>query len=165
MGPRGVFARAGGLDKKKESRSMLPAFSCCCAKGWRRAWSLASCWRRCARSVSARRRARLDRRGVATVASVMGGWPSTSLCGVCQYDLPDRLRDGHVPRCGGHPHDNDILDAAPPPHTEARDRREGYGGGSGFALGLLAFTMVGREGLEASVFALAFAFQTMASSG
>lgn len=30
----------------------------------------------------------------------------------------------------------------------------------GFALGLLAFTMVGREGLEASVFALAFAFQT-----
>ncbi len=33
-------------------------------------------------------------------------------------------------------------------------------GGSGFALGLLAFTMVGREGLEASVFALAFAFQT-----
>ena len=31
---------------------------------------------------------------------------------------------------------------------------------SGFALGLLAFTMVGREGLEASVFALAFAFQT-----
>jgi high-affinity iron transporter len=32
--------------------------------------------------------------------------------------------------------------------------------GSGFALGLLAFTMVGREGLEASVFALAFAFQT-----
>jgi len=32
--------------------------------------------------------------------------------------------------------------------------------GSGFALGLLAFTMVGREGLEASVFALAFAFQS-----
>ena len=32
--------------------------------------------------------------------------------------------------------------------------------GSGFALGLLAFTTVGREGLEASVFALAFAFQT-----
>jgi high-affinity iron transporter len=31
--------------------------------------------------------------------------------------------------------------------------------GSGFALGLLAFTTVGREGLEASVFALAFAFQ------
>ncbi|HEX8733201.1 MAG TPA: FTR1 family protein [Ktedonobacterales bacterium] len=31
---------------------------------------------------------------------------------------------------------------------------------SGFALGLLAFTMVGREGLEASVFALAFAFET-----
>lgn len=32
--------------------------------------------------------------------------------------------------------------------------------GSGFALGLLAFTTVGREGLESSVFALAFAFQT-----
>ncbi|HEX8997591.1 MAG TPA: FTR1 family protein [Ktedonobacterales bacterium] len=32
--------------------------------------------------------------------------------------------------------------------------------GSGFALGLLAFTSVGREGLESAVFALAFAFQT-----
>ncbi|HZC04018.1 MAG TPA: FTR1 family protein [Ktedonobacterales bacterium] len=32
--------------------------------------------------------------------------------------------------------------------------------GSGFALGLLAFTTVGREGLESAVFALAFAFQT-----
>jgi high-affinity iron transporter len=32
--------------------------------------------------------------------------------------------------------------------------------GSGFALGLLAFTMVGREGLETAVFTLAFAFQT-----
>ena len=31
---------------------------------------------------------------------------------------------------------------------------------SGFALGLLAFTTVGREGLESAVFALAFAFQT-----
>jgi high-affinity iron transporter len=32
--------------------------------------------------------------------------------------------------------------------------------GSGFALGLLAFTFVGREGLETAFFALAFAFQT-----
>ena len=32
--------------------------------------------------------------------------------------------------------------------------------GSGFALGLLAFTTVGREGLESAVFTLAFAFQT-----
>lgn len=32
--------------------------------------------------------------------------------------------------------------------------------GSSFALGLLAFTTVGREGLESAVFALAFAFQT-----
>ncbi len=32
--------------------------------------------------------------------------------------------------------------------------------GSAFALGLLAFTTVGREGLESAVFALAFAFQT-----
>ena len=32
--------------------------------------------------------------------------------------------------------------------------------GSGFALGLLAFTSVGREGLESAVFTLAFAFQT-----
>ena len=32
--------------------------------------------------------------------------------------------------------------------------------GSGFALGLLAFTTVGREGLETAVFMLAFAFQT-----
>ena len=32
--------------------------------------------------------------------------------------------------------------------------------GSGFALGLLAFTTVGREGLETAVFTLAFAFQT-----
>ncbi|HEU5346900.1 MAG TPA: FTR1 family protein [Ktedonobacterales bacterium] len=32
--------------------------------------------------------------------------------------------------------------------------------GSGFALGLLAFITVGREGLESAVFALAFAFQT-----
>ncbi len=32
--------------------------------------------------------------------------------------------------------------------------------GSGFAFGLLAFTMVGREGLESAVFTLAFAFQT-----
>lgn len=31
---------------------------------------------------------------------------------------------------------------------------------SGFALGLLAFTTVGREGLESAVFTLAFAFQT-----
>ena len=38
--------------------------------------------------------------------------------------------------------------------------RASLAGGSGAALGLLAFTMVGREGLEASVFALAFAFQT-----
>ncbi|HLZ25132.1 MAG TPA: FTR1 family protein [Ktedonobacterales bacterium] len=34
--------------------------------------------------------------------------------------------------------------------------------GSGFALGLLAFTTVGREGLESAVFTLAFAFQTNA---
>ncbi|MDQ6661307.1 MAG: FTR1 family protein [Chloroflexota bacterium] len=33
---------------------------------------------------------------------------------------------------------------------------------SGFALGLLAFTMIGREGLESAVFTLAFAFQTNA---
>jgi high-affinity iron transporter len=33
-------------------------------------------------------------------------------------------------------------------------------GGSGFALGLLAFTTVGREGLETAVFTLALAFQT-----
>lgn len=32
--------------------------------------------------------------------------------------------------------------------------------GSGFALGVLAFTAVGREGLETAVFTLAFAFQT-----
>jgi high-affinity iron transporter len=32
--------------------------------------------------------------------------------------------------------------------------------GSGLALGLLAFTFVGREGLETAFFALAFAFQT-----
>ena len=32
--------------------------------------------------------------------------------------------------------------------------------GSGFAFGLLAFTTVGREGLETAVFMLAFAFQT-----
>jgi high-affinity iron transporter len=32
--------------------------------------------------------------------------------------------------------------------------------GSGFALGLLAFTTVGREGLETAVFTLALAFQT-----
>ncbi|WIG60225.1 MAG: hypothetical protein OJF49_002973 [Ktedonobacterales bacterium] len=32
--------------------------------------------------------------------------------------------------------------------------------GSGFALGLLAYTFVGREGLESAVFTLAFAFQT-----
>ena len=32
--------------------------------------------------------------------------------------------------------------------------------GSGFAFGLLAFTMVGREGLESAVFTLAFAFET-----
>src|SRR5579863_1326763 len=32
--------------------------------------------------------------------------------------------------------------------------------GSGFALGLLAFSTVGREGLETAVFTLAFAFQT-----
>ncbi len=32
--------------------------------------------------------------------------------------------------------------------------------GSGFALGLLAFTFVGREGIETAFFALAFAFQT-----
>jgi high-affinity iron transporter len=32
--------------------------------------------------------------------------------------------------------------------------------GSGFAMGLLAFTTVGREGLETAVFMLAFAFQT-----
>ena len=34
--------------------------------------------------------------------------------------------------------------------------------GSGFALGLLAFTTVGREGLETAVFMLAFAFNTNA---
>jgi high-affinity iron transporter len=34
--------------------------------------------------------------------------------------------------------------------------------GSGFALGLLAFTSVGREGLESAFFTLAFAFQTNA---
>jgi len=34
--------------------------------------------------------------------------------------------------------------------------------GSGFAFGLLAFTTVGREGLETAVFTLAFAFQTSA---
>ncbi|MBF6592168.1 MAG: FTR1 family protein [Ktedonobacterales bacterium] len=32
--------------------------------------------------------------------------------------------------------------------------------GSGFAMGLLAFSTVGREGLESAVFTLAFAFQT-----
>src|SRR5579884_4082301 len=32
--------------------------------------------------------------------------------------------------------------------------------GSGFAMGLLAFSSVGREGLESAVFTLAFAFQT-----
>lgn len=32
--------------------------------------------------------------------------------------------------------------------------------GSGFALGLLAFTFVGREGIETAFFTLAFAFQT-----
>ena len=32
--------------------------------------------------------------------------------------------------------------------------------GSGFALGMLAFTSVGREGLESAVFTLAFAFET-----
>ncbi len=35
--------------------------------------------------------------------------------------------------------------------------------GSSFALGLLAFTSVGREGLESAVFTLAFAFQTSAA--
>jgi len=34
--------------------------------------------------------------------------------------------------------------------------------GSGFALGLLAFTSVGREAVESAVFTLAFAFQTSA---
>lgn len=34
--------------------------------------------------------------------------------------------------------------------------------GSGFALGLLAFTTVGREGIESAFFTLAFAFQTNA---
>src|SRR5207247_7029741 len=34
--------------------------------------------------------------------------------------------------------------------------------GSGFALGLLAFTTVGREGVETAFFTLAFAFQTNA---
>src|SRR5579863_10541123 len=34
--------------------------------------------------------------------------------------------------------------------------------GSGFAFGMLAFTTVGREGLETAVFMLAFAFQTTA---
>jgi high-affinity iron transporter len=34
---------------------------------------------------------------------------------------------------------------------------------SGFGLGLLAFTTVGREGLESAVFTLAFAFQTSAA--
>src|SRR5947209_17719219 len=34
--------------------------------------------------------------------------------------------------------------------------------GSGFALGLLAFTAVGREAVESAVFTLAFAFQTSA---
>jgi high-affinity iron transporter len=35
--------------------------------------------------------------------------------------------------------------------------------GSGFGLGLLAFTTVGREGLESAVFTLAFTFQTSAA--
>jgi len=35
--------------------------------------------------------------------------------------------------------------------------------GSGFALGLLAFTTVGREGVETAVFTLAFAFKTNAT--
>jgi high-affinity iron transporter len=34
--------------------------------------------------------------------------------------------------------------------------------GSGFALGLLAFSTVGREGVETAIFTLAFAFQTNA---
>lgn len=38
--------------------------------------------------------------------------------------------------------------------------RKAEAAGSGFALGLLAFTFVGREGLETAFFTLAFAFQT-----
>ncbi len=38
--------------------------------------------------------------------------------------------------------------------------RKAAAASSGFALGLLAFTFVGREGMETAFFALAFAFQT-----
>jgi len=38
--------------------------------------------------------------------------------------------------------------------------RKAAAAGSGFALGLLAFTFVGREGIETAFFTLAFAFQT-----
>jgi high-affinity iron transporter len=38
--------------------------------------------------------------------------------------------------------------------------RKAEAAGSGFAFGLLAFTFVGREGLETAFFTLAFAFQT-----
>src|SRR5712692_2984411 len=46
-------------------------------------------------------------------------------------------------------------------HTLKRDMtQQARMAGSGLALGLLAFSTVGREGLETAVFSLAFAFQT-----